>query len=146
MPSRLLKELNSRSKHKEKKTAANITLPHASPFQTRQSTKKTMKHTLESLPNSSRKKMFVIVKMAIKAGIEIKGNLRKKVSQKSLSDEHCKIIQDFYLRMEYHGKQQVKRTGSYYAKILMAKKRSKFASKMHAHIVKRGTRTLHKRI
>ena len=80
MHSRLLRELNSRSKHKEKKTAANVTLPHALPFQTSHSTKKTMKHALESLPNSSRKKMFVIVKMAIKAAIEIKGNLRKKVS------------------------------------------------------------------
>ena len=98
MHSRLLRELNSRSKHKEKKTAANVTLPHALPFQTRHSTKKTMKHALESLPNSSRKKMFVIVKMAIKAGIEIKGNLRKKFSYKSLIDEHCKIIQDFYLK------------------------------------------------
>ena len=57
-----------------------------------------MKHALESLPNSSRKKMFVIVKMAIKARIEIKGNLRKKFTYKSLSDEHCKIIQDSYLK------------------------------------------------
>ena len=42
--------------------------------------------------------MFVIAKMSIKTGLEIKGTLRKKVSQKSLSDEHCKIIQDFYLK------------------------------------------------
>ena len=79
MHSRLLRELNSRSKHKEKKTAANVTLPHASPFQTRQSTKKTMKHS-RVFTKLIKKKMFVIVKMAIKAGIEIKGNLRKKVS------------------------------------------------------------------
>ena len=48
--------------------------------------------------------------------------------------------------MEYHGKHQVKRTGSYYERLLMVKKKSKFASKIHAYVVKRGTRTVHQRI
>ena len=98
MHSRLLRVLNSRSKHKEKKTAANVTLPPALPFQTRQSTKKNNETCSRVFTKLIRKRMFVIVKMAIKAGIEIKGTLRKKVSKKSLSDEHCKIFQDFYLK------------------------------------------------
>lgn len=36
--------------------------------------------------------------MAIEAGIEVKGTLGKKTSKNSLSDEHCKVIQDFYLK------------------------------------------------
>ena len=39
-----------------------------------------MKLALKSLPNSPRKKIFVIVKMAVEAGLEIKGTLGEKVS------------------------------------------------------------------
>ena len=100
-----------------------------------------MKHALESLPNSSRKRMFVIVKMAIKAGIEIKGTLRKKVSKKSLSDEHCKIFQDFYLKdgISWQARGQKNR-------IILREVNNGKKEKTHAHVVKRGTRTLHKRI
>ena len=38
------------------------------------------------------------VKMTIETGLEIKETPSKKVSKKSLRDEHCKIIQDFYLK------------------------------------------------
>ena len=37
------------------------------------------------------------VKMTLETGLEIKETPSKKVSKKSLRDEHCKIIQDFYL-------------------------------------------------
>ena len=83
---------------KKQQIAANITLPDASPFQTRQSTRKAMRPALKSLPNSPRKKICVIAKMAIEAALEIRGTLGKNVSKKSLHDEPCKIIQDFYLK------------------------------------------------
>ena len=38
------------------------------------------------------------VKMTVETGLEIKETPSKKVSKKSLRDEHCKIIQDFYLK------------------------------------------------
>ena len=63
---------------KKQQTATNVTLPDAFSFQTRQSTGKAMKHAPKSLPNPPRKKMFVIAKMAIEVGLEIKGTLAKK--------------------------------------------------------------------
>ena len=64
---------------KKQQIAANVTLPDASPFQTRQSTRKSMRPALKSA-------LCVIAKMAIEAALEIRGTLGKNVSKKSLAN------------------------------------------------------------
>ena len=49
------------------------TISSVSPFQTKQSTGKALKRVAKSLPNSPRKKRFVLAKMAKEAGLNVNG-------------------------------------------------------------------------
>ena len=72
---------------------ATKTPANESPYNTKQSTGKTLKRVAKSLPKSPRKKKFIIAKMAQEIGI--KGTI-KKGSNKGLSEQQCIVIREFY--------------------------------------------------
>ena len=79
----------------KKKAAQQMlpTVPSSSPFQTKQSAGKALQRTAKSLPNSPRKKVFVLAKMAKEAGLDVKGLKRVRTG---LSDECTEAVKSFY--------------------------------------------------
>ena len=65
-----------------------------SPYQTKQLTGKAIKRVAKSLPNSPRKKRFVIGKTAEEAGLEVKGMHRKV--RTGISPEQIDAVQKFF--------------------------------------------------
>ena len=62
--------------------------------QTKQSTEKAIKQVAKSLTNFSRKKQFMIAKMAEEAGLEVKG-MRQKV-RTGISSEQIDAVRKFF--------------------------------------------------
>jgi hypothetical protein len=68
----------------------------------KQSTGKALKRVAKSLPNSPRKKIFVLAKMAKEAGLDVKGFKRVRTG---LSDECIiKLLKHSMRVTTYHGK------------------------------------------
>ena len=80
---------------KEREQALILTqTPIQSPYNTKQSSGKALKHVTRSLPNFPRKTRFVIAKMAKEMGLQVKGIVTK--NDKGLSEEHTNKIKEFY--------------------------------------------------
>ena len=74
-----------RNYHIQKKKTEHPALAQSlggSPYQTKQSTGRSMKRVAKSLPNSPRKKRFLIAKMAKEVGLKVKEIHRTGISPK----------------------------------------------------------------
>ena len=106
-----------RNYHIQKKKTEQPALAQSlgeSPYQTKQSTGRAMKRVAKSLPNSPRKKWFVIAKMAEEVSPKVKG-IHWKV-RTGISPKQIDIFRNFLRKTRYHGKHQVVRTGSFHGK------------------------------